>query len=292
MTADKSDPTAPADRSQARAAPPLTLADAQTRIGELEERLRRAEEAARDKAAFLAMMSHELRTPLNAIIGFSDAALRQIRGPLPAAYRDYFKDIHNAGEHLAELIESVLDVARLEGNHVKLGVRPVSARLLIAEARAMVELRAEHDGVDIGPVEAKGDWLLHVDPIRARQIFVNLLSNAIKFTPPGGTVGIDVARLSGDAVDITVWDTGIGIDEQQQARIFDAFYQVPGAELRGVAKGAGLGLAISRQLAQLMGGDILLQSEPGQGSRFTVRLPLVASAASRRSPSRVATAGA
>jgi signal transduction histidine kinase len=255
---------------------PARLIEAQLRIADLEMRLQRAEQAAQDNASFLAMMSHELRTPLNAIIGFSDAALRQIRGALPPAYEEYFRDIHSAGEHLAELIDSVLDVARLEGNHIKLSVRPVSARLLVAEARAMVALRAEQDGVDIGPVEIQGDWLLHADPIRMRQIFVNLLSNAIKFTPPGGTVGIDAARLHGDIVDITVWDTGIGIDETQQDHVFDAFYQVPGAELRGTGKGAGLGLAISRQLAQLMGGDILLQSAPGKGSRFTVRLPLVA----------------
>jgi len=248
---------------------------AERRIAELEERLRNAEAAAREKAAFLAMMTHELRTPLNAIIGFSDAALRQVRGPLPAAYHEYFRDIHNAGEHLAELIDSALDAARLAGGGLKLELRPVSARLLIAEARAMVALRAENDRVDIDPVALEGDWLLLVDPIRARQILVNLLSNAIKFTPSGGKVGIDVARPGGDLLDVTVWDTGIGVDEGQRSRVFEPFYQVPGAELHGSPKGIGLGLAISRELAQTMGGDILLQSEPGKGSRFTVRLPLV-----------------
>jgi signal transduction histidine kinase len=254
---------------------PLGGADAERRIAELEERLRRAEEAARENAAFLAMMTHELRTPLNAIIGFSDAALRQVRGPLPPAYQEYFRDIHNAGEHLAELIDSALDAARLAGNNLKLTIRPVSARLLIAEARAMVALRAEHDRVDIAPVALQGDWLLLVDPIRARQILVNLLSNAIKFTPSGGKVGIDVARPGGDLLDVTVWDTGIGVDEDERKRVFEPFYQVPGAGLHDGPEGAGLGLAISRELAQKMGGDILLQSEPGKGSRFTVRLPLV-----------------
>jgi signal transduction histidine kinase len=257
---------------------PESGADAERRIAELEERLRRAEAAARENAAFLAMVRHELTTPLNAIIGFSDAALSQVRGPLPAAYHEYFRDIHSAGEHLAELIDSALDAARLAGNDLKLSVGPVSARLLIAEARAMVALRAENDRVDIAPVALQDDWLLLVDPIRTRQILVNLLSNAIKFTPSGGRVGIDVARRDGDLLDITVWDTGIGVDEGQRKRVFEPFYQVPGAELHGGPKGTGLGLAISRELAQRMGGDILLQSEPGKGSRFTVRLPLAAGA--------------
>jgi signal transduction histidine kinase len=250
------------------------LADAKRHIARLEAQLAEARTASERKTSFVAMMSHELRTPLNAIIGFSDAALREIRGPLPPAYRDYVQDIRNAGQYLAELIDSALDAARLEGGHVPLAPRPISARLLIAEARSIVAMRAEQEGIDIGRVQIGGDWLLKVDPVRARQIFVNLLTNAIKFTPSGGRIGVDVNRVSGETIDIAVWDTGIGIDADHQVRVFDAFYQVPGSEIRSGGKGAGLGLAISRQLAHAMGGDILLQSEPTQGSRFIVRLPL------------------
>ncbi|HEY0522563.1 MAG TPA: HAMP domain-containing sensor histidine kinase [Stellaceae bacterium] len=250
------------------------LAEAKRHVARLEAQLDEARTASERKTSFVAMMSHELRTPLNAIIGFSDAALREIRGPLPPAYRDYVQDIRNAGQYLAELIDSALDAARLEGGHVPLATRPVSARLLIAEARSIIAMRAEQEGIDIGPVQITGDWLLKADPVRARQIFVNLLTNAIKFTPSGGRIGVDVSRVVGETIDIAVWDTGIGIDTDHQPRIFDAFYQVPGSEIRAGSKGAGLGLAISRQLAHAMGGDILLQSEPSQGSRFIVRLPL------------------
>ncbi len=250
------------------------LAEAKRHVARLEAQLAEARTASERKTSFVAMMSHELRTPLNAIIGFSDATLREIRGPLPPAYRDYIQDIRNAGQYLAELIDSALDAARIEGGHVPLTARPVSARLLIAEARSIIAMRAEQEGIDIGPVQIAGDWLLKVDPVRARQIFVNLLTNAIKFTPAGGRIGVDVNRISGEAIDIAVWDTGIGIDADHQPRIFEAFYQVPGSEIRAGTKGVGLGLAISRQLAHAMGGDILLQSEPQQGSRFIVRLPL------------------
>jgi signal transduction histidine kinase len=255
------------------------LAEAKRHVARLEAQLAEARAASDRKTSFVAMMSHELRTPLNAIIGFSDAALREIRGPLPPAYREYIQDIRNAGQYLAELIDSALDAARLEGGHVPIAARPVSARLLIAEARSIIAIRAEQEGIDIGPVQIIGDWLLKVDPVRARQIFVNLLTNAIKFTPSGGRIGVDINRVSGETIDIAVWDTGIGIDADHQPRIFDAFYQVPGSEIRTGGKGAGLGLAISRQLAHAMGGDILLQSEPEQGSRFIVRLPLFAEAA-------------
>jgi cell cycle sensor histidine kinase DivJ len=260
-----------------RAALESSIEEAERRLAAVEAAFARELEESRRKTDFLATMSHELRTPLNAIIGFAEIALSQARGPLPAAYRGYLEDIAAAGRHMDELVENVLEAARLESGQVTVERRPVSARLLIAEARSMVALRAAEEGVDIGGVALAGDWLLATDPVRARQIFVNLLANAIKFTPAGGAVGVDAMPVGEGVVELAVWDTGPGIPSEHQEGVFEPFYQVPSSAGRASAgKGAGLGLAISRQLAQLMGGEIRLASEDGKGARFTVRLPLVA----------------
>jgi signal transduction histidine kinase len=243
----------------------------ESRLFDLEEQVAEAE---RRKAALLQTMSHELLTPLNAVVGFSEAALGEVRGPLPAAYRDYLEHIRNAGRHAGDIVQTLLDAARLDHGHIALEPRPVSARLLVAEARAMIALRAEEEGIDTARVALDHDALVATDPLRARQIFVNLLVNAVKFTPRGGAIGIEARQAEPGCLDLVVWDTGIGIPLAEQDRIFEPFYQAGGA-LRAGSDGAGLGLAISRQLARLMGGDIFLASEPGSGSRFTVRLPLL-----------------
>jgi signal transduction histidine kinase len=264
-------PTA-SDDPLGRVALEAALEDAERRVAQLEAALADAHQANQRHTGFFAEMSHELRTPLNAIVGFADAALHEVRGPLPAAYREYVEHIHGAGRHLVELVDSLLDVARLEGGQTEIDMRPISARLLVNEARAMIALRAEQSGIDIAEVRVPHDFLVEGDPIRARQILVNLLWNALKFTPAGKSIGVEAAAREPGHVDLTVWDQGIGIDPADQARVFEAFYQAPGQSFRPSVHGVGLGLAISRQLAQLMGGDILLHSEPGQGSRFTVRL--------------------
>ncbi|MBX6369044.1 MAG: HAMP domain-containing histidine kinase [Rhodospirillales bacterium] len=253
----------------------MRQAAAEARLLELEEQIAEAE---RRKAALLQTMSHELLTPLNAVVGFSEAALQEVRGPLPAAYREYLEHIRNAGRHAGDIVQTLLDAARLDETQVATARRPISARRLVAEARAMVALRAVEEGVDVSRVTLERDDLVETDPLRARQILVNLLVNAIKFTPRGGAVGIDAQRSEPDCLDLVVWDTGIGISLAEQERIFEPFYQAGGA-LRAGSGGAGLGLAISRQLARLLGGDIFLSSEPGKGSRFTVRLPRLTSPA-------------
>jgi signal transduction histidine kinase len=247
----------------------------ESRLFELEEQ---AAEAERRKAALLQTMSHELLTPLNAVVGFSEAALQEVRGPLPAAYREYLEHIRNAGRHAGDIVQTLLDAARLEHGQVAPERRPVSARILVAEARAMIALRAADEGIDTARVALDRDALVETDPLRARQILVNLLVNAIKFTPRGGSIGIEARQADERSLDLVVWDNGIGIPLAEQDRIFEPFYQAGGA-LRAGSDGAGLGLAISRQLARLMGGDIFLASEPGNGSRFTVRLPLLTASA-------------
>jgi len=244
---------------------------AATRVAELEEQLAEAE---RRKTALLQTMSHELLTPLNAVVGFSEAALQEVRGPLPPAYREYLEHVRSAGRHAGDIVQTLLDAARLEGGQIALERRPVSARLLVAEARAMIALRAEEEGINVERAALEHDDLVETDPLRTRQILVNLLVNALKFTPRGGAIGVDAQRAEDRFLDLVVWDTGIGIPPAEQDRVFEPFYQAGGA-LRAGSDGVGLGLAISRQLARLMRGDIFLWSEPGKGSRFTVRLPLL-----------------
>jgi signal transduction histidine kinase len=247
----------------------------QRRNEELAAALRQARSVDRARTDFFAMVTHEMRTPLNAITGFSDAALHGIHGPLPEAYRGYFSAIHGVGQHLESLVDALLDLAQLEAGRFAIEPRPVSARLAVADARAMVVSLAARQSIDIGAVALTQDWTLLVDPTRVRQILVNLLANAIKFTPRDGCVGIDAAPCPPDHLDLTVWDTGIGIATSEQERIFEAFHQAGTPAQSGTKGGVGLGLPISRQLARAMDGDILLASEPGKGSRFTARLPLV-----------------
>lgn len=235
-----------------------------------------------DSALCLTTLGHELREPLNAIAGFSEAALCEVRGPLPAAYAEYFQAIRDAARHLAQVMNSVLP--HNQERPVDAPTNRVSVPLLqlVQEARAMVALRASQKGVRLETLPDGGDWMLRVDPLRARQIFVNLLVNAVRFTPTGGTVGVE-ARETADpgALDIVVWDTGIGIPAEHHDRVFEVFFR--GAD--GVAtperepdEGLGIGLALSRHFARLLGGDIRLESEGGRGSRFTIRLPLAGSA--------------
>jgi signal transduction histidine kinase len=135
-------------------------------------------------------------------------------------------------------------------------------------------MRAAEKQLDISAVEVDDHWTIMADRLRSRQILVNLLNNAVKFTPEGGRIGIE-AKQKGDRLSLTVWDTGIGIPADQQAKVFEQFYQVKSADiLSRKNEGTGLGLSVSRQLAQLMGGNLTLESTPDVGSRFTLTLPL------------------
>ena len=239
----------------------------------LEDALRQARAAAEAKTQFLARMSHELRTPLNAIIGFSEAASLRIFGVVNDRYADYFNNILRAGRHLLRLIEDILDATRIDSGKLRVEPRAMRLRELVEGARDLVELRAAAKQVHIEGAAIAEGWYLWVDPVRTQQILVNLLDNAIKFTPSGGRIGIECARRPDGVIDIAVWDSGVGIPADQLDRVFDHFHQVGDDSLQGGQGGLGLGLAISRQLARMMRGDIFVESEVGRGSRFTVRLP-------------------
>ncbi|GLC25516.1 PAS domain-containing sensor histidine kinase [Roseisolibacter agri] len=243
----------------------------------LEEARARAESASRAKSDFLATMSHELRTPLNAILGYADLLGMGVAGPVSDDQRRYFTRIEASGRHLLALIDDVLDVSKIEAGELSVERRPAELADVVEAALALVRPQADAKGVALVAPDAEA-WraLRYVgDPDRVRQILVNLLSNAVKFTPEGGTVTVACAvedAGSAPRVAVAVRDTGIGIPASEHARIFEPFVRVDGGLNRRVG-GTGLGLAISRQLVHLMGGDIAVESAPGEGSTFTLRLP-------------------
>ena len=240
---------------------------------ELDRALQEARSAARAKTDFLGKMSHELRTPLNAIIGFSEMSIQQAFGSLNARYLSYFRDIHGAAYHLLNIINDILDAVNLDSAKVRVAPRAICLADVVSQAKSIVAVRAEQNEIDVSAVEISRELAVIADPWRTRQILVNLLNNAIKFTNPGGSVGIDVKATDRDTVAFTVWDTGIGIPDDQHHQIFESFHQVDSNLLNTPTEGTGLGLTISRQLAQLMGGEISVDSSPNRGARFTVSLP-------------------
>lgn len=240
---------------------------------DLDHALKLSQAATGAKSEFLAMMSHELRTPLNAIIGFSEVSLAQMHGALGPRYIEYFRDISGAARHLLETIQSILELADLAGGRDGAAFEPVPAATLIDEALTLVSPDATQRTIDVRRGEIDPDLGFRVDRVRARQILVNLLSNAIKFTDPGGRVGIEVQTTAGEAPAVVVWDTGIGMSEDQLGRIFEGFYRAHRSAFETGPPGLGLGLTISRYLARLMGGDIRAESQVGRGSRFTVTFP-------------------
>lgn len=226
------------------------------------------------KSEFLAAMSHELRTPLNAILGFAEAMKLEVFGELNPQYISYSADIMSAGSHLLDLINDVLDVAVLESGKIKLDCGEVSLKEIIDKAQNLIVLRANQKALDISKIKVSKDFQIYVDERRAVQIFVNLLSNAVKFTPDHGKIGIRVFLKDSTTVAVTVWDTGIGIPENQQELVFEKFHQATDNVYSRKEEGTGLGLHISQHLARQMGGDITLNSIINEGSEFTVTFNL------------------
>ena len=251
-----------------------TLYDLKDKRAQLDIATKQAEAALEAKSDFLAAMSHELRTPLNAIIGFAEAMTMQAFGELNEQYVAYSNDIMNAGRHLLHLINDILDVAVLESGKIQLENNNVSVKEIIESAHNLIVLSADNKNIETSKVTVKSDREIYVDPRRVTQIFVNLMSNAVKFTPEGGEIGVRVQHVAEDVIGITVWDTGIGIPPEQQDLVFEKFHQDRGHIYSRKEEGTGLGLHISKHLAKQMGGDILLKSKVGEGSEFTVLLPL------------------
>lgn len=241
------------------------------REAELDAARAEAETQSAGKTRFLAHMSHELRTPLNAVIGFSDAMRQELFGPVPPRYADYARSIHEAGGHLLDLINDVLDVSRIEADRYELSLERFDAREPVLAALALVRIQADDKGVELAAVLPPEALNVRADRRALKQMALNLLANAVKFTPPGGNVTVSV-QAADDALEVTVADTGVGISAEDLARLGRPYEQAGDAEQR--AQGSGLGLALVRALAGLHGGTLALDSALGVGTAATVRLPL------------------
>jgi signal transduction histidine kinase len=229
-----------------------------------------AELASRAKSEFLANMSHELRTPLNAIIGFSETMVSAMFGQLSARYRGYANDIHNAGRHLLEILNEILDLSKIEAGRLELCDKAIDLQELFEACRQLVVDRANVAGIAATFEETNlGLW---ADELRVKQALLNLLSNAIKFTAAGGRITVSAALSPTEEIRIAVEDTGIGIAAEDVTRVLEPFSQVASAQSRA-HQGTGLGLPLARRLIELHGGQMLLDSTLGEGTAVTLVFP-------------------
>jgi len=239
---------------------------------ELQQKTRAVEEASQLKSEFLANMSHELRTPLNAVIGFSELMMDEVPGKINDEQRECLGDILDSGQHLLNLINDVLDLSKVEAGKIELKLQDLNLAAVIADVVKTVEPMLDDSKHKLEVSVEEGLPQVRADKSRLKQIFLNLLSNAVKFTPPGGKLAIEASSAS-DRCQVSVVDNGVGIKKEDRERIFEVFTS---AETLPDEKkeGSGLGLALTRQLVEIMGGRIWVESEYGKGSRFTFTLPL------------------
>jgi len=232
-----------------------------------------AERANQAKSEFLANMSHELRTPLNAIIGFSELLMHETFGPVgDPKNRDSLTSIHEAGNHLFAIISDILDISKIEANVLEIDDEVFDVVKVATETVRMVLPSAQEKGVSL-----KADFQdefpkITADRLRVKQVLLNLINNGIKFTPSGGEVVVVMKVEANDGVVISVTDTGIGIAEENIHKIIEPFGQVADSQKRSHG-GTGLGLSICKSLMELHGGNMIIESELGKGSRFVVRFP-------------------
>jgi two-component system, NtrC family, sensor kinase len=240
---------------------------------EIQDKNQQLQQASANKSQFVSSMSHELRTPLNAIIGLTEMMVTNAARFGTEKAMEPLQRVNRAGTHLLGLINQVLDLSKIEAGKLELNPQTVQLAPLIDEVAGTARQLAEQNKNRLA-VDAPGDLgMLTVDPMRLRQILLNLLSNACKFTKQG-EVTLKARRVADgrDWIEVAVADSGIGMTPEQQAKLFEEFSQAEASTAQRFG-GTGLGLAITRKLARMMGGDVTVESEPGQGSTFTVRLP-------------------
>jgi signal transduction histidine kinase len=252
------------------------MREREEQLTELNAKRRAAEEANKVKSAVLAHVSHELRTPLNAILGYTEMMLDSAEEAGDATLMTDLSHVRTASQHLLTLINSVLDISKIEAGKMSLESEPIEVNDLVDDVVGIVRPIVAKNGNTLALVVAPGIGAMVGDAMKLRQVLVNLLSNAAKFTS-NGTVTLDVRRkrtADADAVIFAVRDTGIGMTPEQVGRLFQPFEQATSDTSRQYG-GSGLGLALSRRLCRLMRGDVTVESEPGIGSTFTVTLPFV-----------------
>ena len=234
---------------------------------------RSLQNANRMKSEFLASMSHELRTPLNGIIGFTEFLVDEKPGPLNAKQKEYLMDVYNSAQHLLQLINDVLDLAKVEAGKIDLYPEQFPLERALKEVCAVVFGIARKKGVALNCAVSTGLDLVTLDPQKFKQVCYNLLANGVKFTDPGGRVDIVASPGDDGQFRIEVRDSGIGIRDEDMKKLFREFEQLDtGAGRR--FEGTGLGLALSRKLVEYQGGKIMVESVFGRGSTFTVTLPI------------------
>jgi len=259
-----------------RGGPAPRISELQAALEQERQAREAAEQASYAKSAFLASMSHELRTPLNAVILYAELLEEELadRG-LPELTAD-LKKIQSSARHLLELINGVLDLSKIEAGKIELYVEEFDLGVVIQEVVDTVKPLADTNGNTLHVVGRDVGTIL-ADATKTRQILLNLLSNACKFTERG-TITLEAARRT-DAVTVAVRDTGIGMSAEQIERLFKVFGQADASTTRKYG-GSGLGLVICRKFCRMMGGDIGVESTPGEGTTFTVRIPVVVKARS------------
>ncbi|MBL8690324.1 MAG: HAMP domain-containing histidine kinase [Rhodospirillaceae bacterium] len=248
-----------------------------TRARQVESDLRHAKDQAevanRSKSEFLANVSHELRTPLNAIIGFAEMMAGQMLGPIGLPkYQEYASDIRDSGGHLLALINDILDMARIESGRLTLHEEPVSIAVAIESCVRLVTERARRGGVTVEVAIERPTPRLHADERMVKQIVLNLLSNAVKFTLRGGKVTVEAAHCADGRVAIVTSDTGIGMTHDEIAKALTPFHRSESAFSRRF-EGTGLGLPITKSLAEAHGAHLEITSRPGIGTRCAVIFP-------------------
>lgn len=255
----------------------------EAQLGELVESLavarNEANRANEAKSRFLANMSHELRTPLNAIIGFTRIVMRRAGDALDDKQYGNLENILTSAEHLLTLINSVLDLSKIEAQRVDVSPEEIELEPFVERCLQTVQPLVDHEKIELGKDIDAGLTAIYSDPEKLRQILINLLSNAVKFTEQG-SIRVNANQRGDTRIDLAVSDTGIGIPESKLSSIFDEFSQVDTSSTREHG-GTGLGLAIGRRLAELLGGAIQVESREGAGTTFTVTLPLRYTGASK-----------